>query len=291
LNIDFLLFFSFKFGEKLGIFLAMKAGDVFFKSEDKDKKYKKSVEERGKVKVKVKKAKQVKSRDRDDIIQKITFDSTQASQDFEFVKHEDGDTGETVFGEVMRVELSPRQERTRVKYSVSQDVNKRLLITLNMLEELIPYIKDLGLGCSKSEYEKNIIKPLKKFVSTGRVRSKRPKAKEDDNSGTVKLSSFQLPRKAKDEFGKLYRKLEEEGNDMSVISYENGSVSLLDSAKTVRMYFSTHKLKDVSTKHIILDDFLKEVFEGKAVELYTTNGGEFITQRQVQTLASWLVRK
>jgi hypothetical protein len=286
LNIDFFPFFFFKFGEKLIIFLTMEADNVFFKLENKETV--EAVKGRGKVKVRVKKIKP-----RDDIIQKISLDST---QDFELVKHEDGGTqniDETVFGKVVRVELSPRQERTRVKYSVSQDVNKRLLITLDMLEKLVPYIKDLGLGCSKSEYEKNIIRPLKKFVSTGRVRSKRPKAKErnDNNSEAIKLSSFQLPRKAKDEFGKLYRRLEDEGNDMSVISYENGSVSLLDSAKTVRMYFNTHKLKDVSTKHIILDDFLNEVFEGKAVELYTTNGGKFITQRQVQTLASWLVRK
>jgi hypothetical protein len=212
------------------------------------------------------------------------------SEGFESVKY---DVDEMVFGDVVRVELNSKQERTRVKYSVSQDVNKRLLITLNILEEIIPHIKDLGLGCSKGEYERNIVNPLKRFVSTGRVRSKKSKAKgiNDDISETVRLSSLQLPRKAKDEFNELYNKLKEEKNDMSVISYENNSVSLLDSAKTIRMYLNIHKLKDESTKHIILDDFLNKVFEDKIADLYAKNKGEYITQRQVQTLASWLVSK
>jgi hypothetical protein len=119
------------------------------------------------------------------------------------------------------------------------------------------------------------------------------KKAEDDNTNanTVKLSSFQLPRKAKDEFGKLYHKLEEGGNDMSSISYDDGFVSLLDSAKTVRMYLNVYKLRDAGTKHLVLDDFLEEIFKGKIGELYSMNGGEFVTQRQVQTLASWLVNK
>lgn len=256
-----------------------KTDEVFFsKKEEKSKKH-------------GKREKVIKVRQKDEIIREIDFDS---SQDIEFVKSEGKhDIDKTVFGDVMRVELNPKQERTKVKYYVSQDVNKRLLITLNILEEVIPYIKDMGLGCSRSEYEKNIVKPLKKFVSTGRVRTRKSKVKgiNDNDTETVKLSSFQLPRKVKNEFDELYNRLKEEGNDMSVIFYEDNSVSLLHSAKTIRMYLNTHELKDESTKRIILDNFLNKLFEGKISELYTKNKGDFITQRQVQTLASWFVSK
>jgi hypothetical protein len=197
---------------------------------------------------------------------------------------------EDLFGKVVFVDLGRSSDGGKVRYSVSQDVNRRFLFTLSILEELIPYTKSIGF--TREDYRKNVLGPLQR-LALGRVKHKRQKMKVEQNKdgGTVKLSSFQIPRKAKDEYDKLYRKLEKEGNDMSSISYDNGSVSLLDSAKTIRMYFSVHDLKDADTKHIVLDTFLKELFKDRIEELYTANKGEFVTQRQVQTLASWLVNK
>ena len=189
-------------------------------------------------------------------------------------------------------EQSSTSGRKRVKYSVSQDVNRRFLITLQILERLAPFAKELGF--TKSEFERNIIKPVRKFVISGKAKSGSKSQKQNKNDNTVKkLSSFELPRKAKVEFDKLYRKLEDEEDDndydLSLIPYENGFVSLLKSAETIRMYINSHELVNIDTKHIVLDEFLEELFKEKIEGLYAKNNGKFITQPQVQTLASWIV--
>jgi hypothetical protein len=194
-------------------------------------------------------------------------------------------------------------ERTRVKYSVSQTVNKRFLISLEILEKLSPYVREIG--CTRSEYERNILSPLRKLLK-GRVmpKSKKPKSKSELESraepkeGDVnvssryvhKLSSFEKPRKVKETFNKVYNKLEKEGVDLSAISYSNGEVSLLDSAKLVRLYFSKHDLKDTGrNRHFSPDNFIKEIFGDKLDSLYEKNGTNLISQGQLQTLATWLV--
>jgi hypothetical protein len=203
----------------------------------------------------------------------------------------DWNEDENLFGDVVLVkpelkELSEPKgnKKTKVKYSVPPGINERFLGAVEFLVQMTPYIENIGL--TETEYKKYVLTHLAKFIDT-RVRP----IEQKKQPGESKLSSFQIPRKASDEYAKLYRKLKEEGNDMSSISYKDNHVSMLDSAKTVRMYITTHDLKDADTKHIVLDDFTKNIFKDHINELYKTNGGEFINQRQIQALGSYLIKK
>lgn len=186
---------------------------------------------------------------------------------------------------IILVNPEPNPEKTKVKYSVPQTVNQRFLNVITFLEQLTPHITNIGI--TKSAYEKGVINPLNKFIN-GKVKSKK-KIKNPDEP--TKPSSFQIPRKATKEFDQLYNKLKNEENNMSQIKYEKNEISLIDSAKTIRIYINTHNLKNEDTKMIHLDSFLENIFKNKINTIYETNKENHITQRQVQTLASWLIEK
>jgi hypothetical protein len=213
----------------------------------------------------------------------------------------DWSDNEELFGDVVLIKPAPdlkepkepkdpkSSKKSKARYSAPPGVNGNFLQAVDFLIQMTPYVENIGL--TENEYKKYVLNRLTKFIDT-RVQPKSQASKKQGESGDhAKLSSFQLPRKAKNEYDKLYHKLKEEGNDMSLISYKEKQVSLLDSAKTVRMYFNTHNLKDADSKHIVLDKFTKELFKDHIEALYKANEGEFITQRQVQTLASCLVNK
>jgi hypothetical protein len=188
---------------------------------------------------------------------------------------------------------SPPSNKKKVKYIVPLNTNKRFLITLKLLKELRFRSKDIGL--TRVEFETSLINPLQK-VANSRLLPKdkaRRGAMSNSTDGEVenKPSSFKMPRKATGNLKKLYDKLKSEGKDVSHIRYENGTISFTDSAKLVRLYFSTHELKDPKHKrHFYIDDFTKSIFsEDKIESFYAYNGGRFITQGQLQALASLLV--
>ena len=193
----------------------------------------------------------------------------------------------------------PPLDKKKVRYAVSQETNKRFLVTLSVLKEIEFLIKTLGI--TSAEYRKNIIKPLERMVG-GKINPKtrtvsNHKHTDEFQEGSQKggsknkVSSFSLPRKATENLKKLYAKLENEGNDISNIHYENGSISFIDSAKLVRLYFYTHNLKDPeNNRHFRVDDYVESIFSNDKLELlYTKNGDRFVTQGQLQALASQLV--
>ena len=209
---------------------------------------------------------------------------------------------DTKFGEIDIEKLSkifvveplPPQDKGKVRYAVSPEVNKRFLITCKMLKELKPFSKTFGL--TGPEFERNFIKPLERVINA-RLVSKRSsmlvsaESKDEKEKAKGKISSFEMPRKATENLKKLYDKLKSEGKDVSNVCYENGNISFIDSAKLVRLYFYTHELKDSEHKnHFRVDDYAKEIFGKDKFELfYANNGGQFITQGQLQALASLLV--
>jgi hypothetical protein len=174
-----------------------------------------------------------------------------------------------------------RFEKAKVKYSVSQTVNNKFLMSLKILEELSPYIKETGY--SKGEYERNVLKPLRRIIR-GQVKSKGG----DGKNTTSKPNSFERLRKASDNFNKLYDKLASEGVDLSNVIYKNNEISLINSAKVVRLYFKEHNLK-YKSRYFSTDKFIDDLFGSRLDKLYEKNGSKIISQGQLQTLASWLV--
>jgi len=172
-------------------------------------------------------------------------------------------------------ERSPSKEKA--KYVVSRTVNRNMLVAVDLIKEL----KSSGsiTNISNSDFESLIIKPLDKFLDGRVIR----KPQERSNP-------FDTPRDVTESFIKLLNILKRQGMDITDIRVKNNQSSLSSASKLLRMYVSSNLEK--SGKQIILDSTLRSLFTEKDIQqLCDKNGGNFITQGQIQKLASLLVIK
>lgn len=167
--------------------------------------------------------------------------------------------------------------KEKVKYIVSKTVNRNMLVAIDLLKELK---SNNGISnISNADFEFLIIKPLDKFLD-GRVIKKHQE----------RINPFDTPRDITNSFTELLSILKRQGVDITSIKVKDNQSSLSSASKLLRMYISGNLERN--GKQIILDSTLRNLFSKRQIqELYNKNGGDFITQGQIQKLASLLVTK
>lgn len=167
--------------------------------------------------------------------------------------------------------------KEKMKYVVSRTVNRNMLMAVDLLKELKSNNNISNI--SNADFEALIIKPLDKFLD-GRIVKKQHE----------RANPFDIPRDVTDSFTKLLSILKRQGADVTDVKVKDGQSSLSSASKLLRMYVSNNLEKN--GKQIVLDSTLKNLFsENQIQELYNKNKGSFITQGQIQKLASLLVTK
>lgn len=157
--------------------------------------------------------------------------------------------------------------KEKIKYAVTRTVNRNMLVAIDLLRELKN--NNSISNISNADFEALIIKPLDKFLD-GRV----VKKQQD------RANPFDTPRNITEPFIKLLNILEQQDIDLTGIKVDNNQSSLSSASKLLRIYISNNLEKN--GKQIVLDS---------TQELYDRNKGRFITQGQIQKLASLLVTK
>lgn len=186
-------------------------------------------------------------------------------------------TEEADLSEVFTYTPEKAPSKERVKYVVSRTVNRNMLVAVDLLKELK---SSNGIdSISSLDFEVLIIKPLDKFID-GRVIKKQQE----------RANPFDTPRNVTDSFIELLSILNRQGVDVADVSIKDNQSSLSSASKLLRVYISNNLER--KGKRIMLDSTLSNLFPKKQVqELYDKNKGDFITQGQIQKLASLLVTK
>lgn len=167
--------------------------------------------------------------------------------------------------------------KEKIKYVVSRTVNRNMLVAIDLLKELKS--NNSISNISDADLEMLIIKPFDRFIDGRVVRKQQERA-----------NPFDTPRDVTEPFTKLLSMLKHRDMDLSSIRVDGNQSSLSSASKLLRMYISNNLERN--GRQIVLDAFLKSLFPRKQIQdLYDKNGGSFITQGQIQKLASLLVIK
>lgn len=184
---------------------------------------------------------------------------------------------------VIIVNPKTSSNKEKIRYSITKDANRKLILAYELLEKM--KLDSELFGITKSEFNEIINKPIKKLLS-GRVISRK--------KNNLNISSpFSKPREVNTKFISIYNNLKSEELDLTDIFYEDNKSSLVDSSKIIRKYINFKNLKDEKDgRKVYLDDYLINLFGKDVVNiLYEKNKSEYITQGQIQSLATYLTIK
>nr|PNR39210.1 hypothetical protein PHYPA_019488 [Physcomitrium patens] len=167
--------------------------------------------------------------------------------------------------------------KEKIKYVVSRTVNRNMLVAIDLLKQL-KNTNNIS-NISSADFDALITEPLDKFLD-GRIVKKQQE----------RANPFDTPRDVTDSFIKLLNVLKRQGADVTAIKVKDNQSSLSSASKLLRMYISNNLEKN--GRRIVLDSTLENLFsEDQIQDLYNKNKGDFITQGQIQKLASLLVTK
>jgi hypothetical protein len=173
---------------------------------------------------------------------------------------------------------------SKVKYSATSLQDEKAVNALIYLYKFHNSIKSKErVVVTEKEFERDVIKPLEKLLSSRTQREKSNRA-----------THLTEKRGIRKEFVKIYNRLENNGANLSNIASakQEEQATLQTCYKLLNIYVAHFNLKGgKKSKTFALDPFLEGCFSSSLLsELYEKNEGDVISQGQLMKLASLLLR-